>query len=211
MRPGELTPTQSVLQELREESRNMEEGYRFLDEKRLILAAEILRELERYEQARTRFDEQYAAAAASLRAAIERHGLDGVQIYPAVDGAVVELEVKSRSVVGVPVYDVILTPNAAEPAAAPNASPEGERCLKMFSELIPQAAALAGMSGNLERLRREYSRAARRARALEDVLLPELKQTIQGLDSALEELEREEAVRVRWAGLGGDRNGAAKT
>lgn len=208
---NELTPTQSVLQELREESRSMEEGYRFLDEKRLILAAEILRELERYEQARTRFDEQYAAAAASLRAAIERHGLDGVQIYPAVDGAVAELKVKSRSVVGVPVYDVILTSNAAEPAAAPNASPEGERCRKLFSELIPQAAALAGMSGNLERLHREFSRAARRARALEDVLLPELKQTIQGLDSTLEELEREEAVRVHWARLGGDRNGAAKT
>ena len=208
---NELTPTHSVLQELREESRSMEEGYRFLDEKRLILATEILRELGRYEQTRKRFDEQYAAAAASLRAAIERHGLDGVQVYPAVDGADAELKVRSRSVVGVPVYDARLSSQGNEPAAGGNASPEGERCRKMFAALIPQAAVLAGMVGNLERLRREYSRAARQARVLEDVLLPELKQTIQGLDSALEELERDEAVRLRWSGRGGDRNGAAKT
>jgi len=40
---------------------------------------------------------------------------------------------------------------------------------------------------------------ARRARAQEDVLLPEIDETLQEVDSALEEPEREEAIRVRRA------------
>ena len=58
---------------------------------------------------------------------------------------------------------------------------------------------LADLVANLERLRAEYARTARRARAMEDVLLPEIDGTLSAIDTALEELEREEAVRVRRA------------
>jgi virulence factor Mce-like protein len=57
----------------------------------------------------------------------------------------------------------------------------------------------ADLVANLERLRAEYARTARRARAMEDVLLPEIDNTLSAIDTALEELEREEAVRVRRA------------
>jgi V/A-type H+/Na+-transporting ATPase subunit D len=63
--------------------------------------------------------------------------------------------------------------------------------------LIPRAARLAAMVGNLQRLRADYARTARRARALEDVLLPEIDETLRAVESALEELEREEVVRAR--------------
>ena len=36
-------------------------------------------------------------------------------------------------------------------------------------------------------------------RAMEDVLLPEIDATLSAIDTALEELEREESVRVRRA------------
>ena len=84
-----------------------------------------------------------------------------------------------------------------EPELAVGASPEAELCRNAFSDLIPRAARLAVLSGNLERLRLEYTRTARRARALEDVLLPEIDDTLKDIDVALEELEREEAIRVR--------------
>jgi V/A-type H+-transporting ATPase subunit D len=53
------------------------------------------------------------------------------------------------------------------------------------------------MVGNLQRLRADYARTERRARALEDVLLPEIDETLRGVESALDELEREEVVRAR--------------
>jgi V/A-type H+-transporting ATPase subunit D len=76
-------------------------------------------------------------------------------------------------------------------------TPEGEQCRARFDALLPIAARLAVLTGNLERLRREYIRTARRARALEDVLLPEIDARLDGIETALEELEREESVRVR--------------
>ena len=66
----EVVPTQSALLELREEREDMDEGYRFLDEKRLVLAAEIMRELESYEKANRRFSQLFATAADVLQAAV---------------------------------------------------------------------------------------------------------------------------------------------
>jgi V/A-type H+-transporting ATPase subunit D len=46
-------------------------------------------------------------------------------------------------------------------------------------------------------LRREYRRTERRARALENILLPEIEAVLQVIEDHLEALDREEAVRVR--------------
>ena len=67
-----------------------------------------------------------------------------------------------------------------------------------FRALLPRVIALAVIGGNLERLRDDYARTARRARAMEDVLLPEIDQTLGAIQSALEELDREESLRARF-------------
>ena len=80
--PREVSPTHSAFLELREERQGMEEGYHFLDEKRLILAATMLGELQRYEVALNEFRSDYAAAVESLKAALARHGLEELQAQP---------------------------------------------------------------------------------------------------------------------------------
>lgn len=195
----EVTPTQSALLELREERRGMDEGYRFLDEKRLVLAAEALRQLACYEAAMEAFSQRFAQASDALQAAVARHGLEGLEVYPVLSTPEAELVVSERSVLGVSLQEARIEGGEPLPAfPASNPSPEAERCRKLFADLAVQAASLAGISGNLERLREEYQRTARRARALEDVLLPEIDETIAQLDLMLEDLDREEAVRVRY-------------
>ena len=63
----------------------------------------------------------------------------------------------------------------------------------------PPRSPLAASSGNLERLSLEYRRSVRRARALQDVLLPELDRSIADIESRLEELEQEDAIWMRSA------------
>jgi V/A-type H+-transporting ATPase subunit D len=197
--PREVSPTHSAFLELREERQGMEEGYHFLDEKRLILAAAMLGELQRYEVALAEFRKAYALAVEGLKAAVARHGLEELQAHPTGRSWGGALSVRARSVLGVLVNEVeCLTgdPDESPPAAA---SPEARRCRERFAGLLPLAAQLAAMTGNLERLSHEYGRTSRRARALEDVLLPELEQQLRIIDTALEEQEREEAIRVRRA------------
>ena len=62
MAEREVIPTRSAFLELKEERVGMQEGYRFLDEKRLILAAEILVTLNTYTQELAAFRADYAAA-----------------------------------------------------------------------------------------------------------------------------------------------------
>jgi len=213
----EVVPTHSAYLELQAERAGMQEGYRFLDEKRLILASEILAGLKLLEETLTRWREARALALEALRGAIGRHGLEELSVYPAAAGVGCAGEAASRPVLGVRIDAVPeLAPWPAEdrrqgtpgPTVEPVASavfpsPEAELCRERFVNLLPIAARLAAVTGNLERLRQEYVRTSRRARALEDVLLPEIDESLRSIDAALEELDREEVVRVRRAGLDG--------
>jgi V/A-type H+-transporting ATPase subunit D len=200
----EATPTHSAFLELKEERVGMQEGYHFLDEKRLILAAEILTSLATYARELAAFHADYAAAAQALSAATARHGLEGLSLYPPAPQPDGEVRVTERSVLGVRVQETQwpMPPAAGLGPESPEAvdrSPEGDACRAVFVALIPRCAHLADLAANLERLRAEYARTARRARAMEDVLLPEIDATLSAIDTALEELEREESVRVRRA------------
>lgn len=198
MTERDFTPTMSLFLELKEERQGMQEGYRFLDEKRLILAAEILQELSRYESESAAFNADYATAAAALSEAVGRHGVEGLSVYPPSPPMEAEMDLRSRSVLGVTVHE-LQCQIAAQTTTSDTAmfSPEAVRCTDAFRALIPRAAQLAVLAGNLERLREDYARTARRARAMEDVLLPEIDEALSAIDGALEELEREEAVRAR--------------
>ena len=52
------------------------------------------------------------------------------------------------------------------------------------------------MSGNLQRLLSEYRKTERRARALENVVIPEMTHKLHDMSSRLEELDQEDVVRV---------------
>jgi V/A-type H+-transporting ATPase subunit D len=194
---SDLTPTRSAVIALTEERRAMHDSYVFLDEKCLLLAQAMLKELHAYQSVSASLGEALAAAAAALRGALARHGLDGVQRYPAADLAGAALAVARRSLMGVRLQEAELGA-ACDPQLAPvNPSPEAEACRTMHSAVLGLAARLAALSGNLERLHREYRRTVRRVRALQDVLLPEIDRGIYEIETSLEELERDEAVWLR--------------
>jgi V/A-type H+-transporting ATPase subunit D len=194
---SEATPTRSVLLEMKEERRAMHEGYVFLDEKCLLLAAEMLRMLERYGREHEALRDAHGTAVAALQAAVEHHGLDGVQVYP--DDALPDAWIarKTRTFMGVTLQDAAstATPGALNVAVA--ASPQAEAARAAFRALLRCAVPLAATAGNLERLHREYRKSVRRARALQDVLLPELDRDVREIEARLEELEQEDAIYMR--------------
>jgi V/A-type H+-transporting ATPase subunit D len=198
---SEVTPTRSAVLELKEERHAMREGHVFLDEKCLLLAGEIVAELRRYAELEAEFLPACQRATAALHAAIGRHGLEELLVYPTAGLEQARAELIPRSLVGVHLLEARLQLELAAPPEplmqGVNASPEARGCREAFAELIEMAAPLAALSGNLERLYLAYRRALRRARALQDVLLPELDQTVYELEAGLEDLEREDAIAMR--------------
>ena len=76
-------------------------------------------------------------------------------------------------------------------------SPEVRRCADAFRALLEAAAPLAAITTNLERLMREYGRTERRVRALENVVLPEIREDLAAMEEHLDLNEQEEVIRVR--------------
>jgi V/A-type H+-transporting ATPase subunit D len=87
--------------------------------------------------------------------------------------------------------------DAPTPPPSLAASPELRALRRAFAELLEAAAPIGAVTGNLERLSQEYRRSVRRARALQDVLLPELEREMAAVESALDESERQEALAMR--------------
>ena len=194
---SDASATRSAVIELKDERRAMHEGYVFLDEKCLLLAGEILRELARYGQLQRDFLKLHEDASIALRLAVMRHGLQGLQIYPPIDLSPARVRSAGRSLMGVRLQEATFESGHVQAATAVDRSPEAEACRRAFAAVLAAAAPIAAVSGNLERLSLEYRRAVRRARALQDVMLPELDRTIYDIDSRLEELEREDAIWMR--------------
>jgi len=191
------SPTRSRLIALGEERRAMREGYVFLDEKCLLLAAAMTAELKRHDVLRAAFAEARREARRNLEAALLRHGLDGLAVYPAPAAECVELSLQHSSLLGVALCrsEAGKRPLAAPPAVFP--SPEAEACRAAFVALSAAAVPLAATTGNLLRLYREYRRTLRRACAIHDVVLPEIDIEFVDIEVHLDEMEREEALWIR--------------
>jgi V/A-type H+-transporting ATPase subunit D len=193
----DVTPTRSVVLELKDERRAMHEGYVFLDEKCLLLAGEMLRELAHYAALQRGVMAAWGIAVAALQAAIMRHGLDGLQVYPPLDLGHADVRRTPRSLMGVRLQEAALAALARPAPPAVDCSPEAEACRRAFVHLVELTVPFASAAGNLERLSLEYRRAVRRARALSDVLLPELDRDVYEIETRLEELEQEDAISMR--------------
>lgn len=194
--------TRSAALALQEERTVMAQGYTFLDEKRVLLATEILRRLRDYERREKEYLDQMRSAREAMRAAIGRHGFEGLQVYPALDPAIHRVKRTHAKFLGVPLTAQSLHVETHDTGTGPelvalDPSPEAAACRTAFLELMKTLAELSAEGANLVRLAEEYRRTQKRASALENILLPEIETRLQRVNEHLEATEQEEAVRVR--------------
>ena len=193
---NDYTPTRSLLIALGDERRTMREGSAFLDEKCLLLAGEMLREVRRHRELMHALRKADAGARRALREAVGRHGVNGLQVH-AVPPVSEHIEAHTRSLLGVGLVKAVLVASLPPTRHAVHPSPEAAACRAAHRHLAPILVELAAVSTNLARLHAEYRRTVRRVRALQDVLLPELDDSSADIDTRLEDLEREDAVASR--------------
>jgi V/A-type H+/Na+-transporting ATPase subunit D len=197
---GEVAATRVAMLELRDERRLVQEGYELLDEKRVLLATEILRQLRQHMALDHTQQEQWQAARTALGAAIEVHGFDDLTVEPPVSLADARMLIERRTFLGLPLRMATLEAGSALPVAPPvRSTPELRRTAAAFGTLAASLVTQAALEANLRCLVAEYRRTERRARALENVLLPEIDRSLRSIEEQLDAVDQEEAVRVRNA------------
>lgn len=197
---SDIIPTRGAALALAEEKSLIEMGFGFLDEKRVLLATNLLRELREWQQVSKDYETKNERAVDALKGAVILHGLEGVQLYPAPVKEISAIALKTTNYLGVKLtsepeldWQIDPAPNAVDPSAM------AENCRQAFAALVPIAARLAVKQSNISRLIREYRATERRARALENVLLPEATSALRKITDYLDEADQEEAIRIRNA------------
>lgn len=197
----ELSPTRAQALALRDEQKLIREGYEFLDEKRMLLAQELLRQLESYRVLKARHESARRAALESLARATQRHGLEELILYPQPYVSAPRVTIETRNFLGIKLVEAAVDAQGGEAGDdAPRAafpSAEAKRAADAFRALLAEGSRLAAVTSNLQLLAREYRATERRARALENVMLPEIAVALKQIGEHLETAEQEEALLVR--------------
>lgn len=189
--------THADLLDLRNERGIMQEGFHFLDEKRLMLAAECLKELTHLEALEARAVEQREKVRQALRRVILEQGLAGTRSLPPALEIKTDFHFLTQNFLGTSVLTgdpgLLATPVKQRIPT----SETTRKCADAVVEWLQQLANIAVLTHNLTDLVADYKRTERRARAIEDVLLPENEEQIRDLEDRLEDIDQEEAIRVR--------------
>jgi V/A-type H+/Na+-transporting ATPase subunit D len=170
-------------------------GAGLLDRKQRVLGGELARL--RLRARRTREEWQQAASEAQ-RWLARSHTLDGAERIAAVASpSPAVVRVTWQAAMGV------LYPDAADVVLAPAARTAGSSALTLTRQTHQRALAAAAALAAAERAHAEVARELEstrlRRRAIERRLLPRLEGELRRLTMQLDELDREENVRLRWA------------
>lgn len=199
----EVTPTRASQLALRDEQKLIQEGYEFLDEKRMLLAQEILHQLQAYKALNEPRQLAQKQALTQLIAASMRHGVEELSLYPPPFADDLTIERERRKFIGFSLIQANCNFTASDVRQGPPQpvypSVEATDCARAFRDLIAMDIARAAINTNVHRLIDEYIKTERSARALENVVLPEIAEVVKHIGESLETNDQEEALQVRHA------------
>lgn len=176
-------------------------GARLLRAKREVLAGELFRMVREVLEGRATLDTVLQEAVKSLALARALDGDDALESLETVAGREIPLHVQVRRVWGVPTPTVsapILQRAADERGSSPTGwGPAGVEAARLHEEGLEVLLRIASRELHLARLGEEIQATSRRINALEQLLLPALGAEAGRIEGALEERDREDAVRLK--------------
>ncbi len=187
-----VTPTKSRLQVLRQQLNFAEEGYDLLEQKRQILAIELMQRMARVRDVEQAAGEQLRAAHAAQREAALAIGADALDRAALGTARAHEVTVTYQHLMGMrlPASSAHLQETGA-PFGTGGTSAHTDLAMQKFLEVLPLLGELAGLQNAVLHLSKELRKTQRRANALSKLLIPAYRETITYVASTLEERERE--------------------
>jgi V/A-type H+-transporting ATPase subunit D len=193
-----VPPTHSNLLRIQQELQFAQEGYEILDRKREVLTTELLHLAHDAESLQESVWELLTQAYQSLAQARMTMGREHVEWAALAVNETVEVDINYRGVMGVPIP---MVKAHAEPAKMPYSLGDTMATLdgasSGFREIISRVPELTESLISAWRLAWELRKTQRRVNALEHIFIPDYEDTVEYIESELEEREREAVFRVK--------------
>jgi V/A-type H+-transporting ATPase subunit D len=196
-----IKPTRMELLKLKKRVKLADRGYRLLREKRDALISELMVAIREYRDARRRVEEDLRAAFYNLLMAEVLLGSRDLEQISGVTVRDIGLEFMTRNIMGVLVpimkigdlvrrinergYGLLSTTAKLDDAA------------RSFEESLLSIVKLAEVEESVRRIALEVEKTKRRVNALEYMVIPRLKATIKHIEMRMEEIERENFLRLK--------------
>lgn len=190
-----VAPTKSNHLELSRQLSSAEEGYELLDQKRQILVYELMSRLGRARDAERRVAEALQQAFAALRGALLDVGSASVDRAALAVALEHQVELSSQNLMGIFLPTVTaITAEYSVQFGVGGTSARTDAAMRKFVEALSLLAELAELENSVIRLARELRKTQRRCNALSKVFIPDYSETIEYIQSNLEERERESLI-----------------
>lgn len=187
-----IAPTKSNLLTLRRDLAVATEGFSLLDQKREILVMELMVLLNQARDLQKRISDAQARALETLRLAIARQGRDRLQAATGGVRYAHRVQSSTRVVAGVRLPQITVTLDTLRPQFAfAGSDPLLDTLMRQHLELLPLTASLSQMETAVHLLAHDLKKTQRRVNALEQVFIPNFKDTLKFIRDSLESKELE--------------------
>ena len=191
-------PTKTNSIKLKNELKFAQQGYELLDQKRNILIIELMALVDQTADFQSKVENALAKAFKALEAAVLDMGKLKVQYLSGAVHIDTDLKISSRRVMGVnlPVIDTEFT------EYGPHYSPMGtsfwiDASLNSFKQALKLLGKLSELKISVLRLAKEVKKTIIKVNALEKIAIPDLQETVNYIESRLEENERDMFVLMK--------------
>ncbi len=196
-----INPTRMELLKLKQREKLAVKGHSLLKEKRNALIMEFFNILERVKGSRDEVSEKLQEAYQDLTAAQVMMGDLSVKKAAMSVTESVDVDIDSRSVMGVvvPVIDSEISQRTIVERGYGfmDTSVKLDEAAKKFEESIQLIIELGEIEKTIMLLAGEIESTKRRVNALEHIIIPRIENTVKYIEMRLEEMERENFVRLK--------------
>ncbi|ADP78038.1 V-type ATPase, D subunit [Methanothermus fervidus DSM 2088] len=196
-----VNPTRMELLKLKQREKLAVKGHNLLKEKRNALIMEFFNLLDRIKGMRKEIEEELQDAFKDLMEAYIHTGDAKVKKAAMAVQESVSVDIDSRSIMGVvvPLVDAESKERSMVERGYGlfDTSAKIDEVAKKFEKLIPKIIELGEVEKSIRLLAGEIESTKRRVNALEHIIIPKLKNTIKYIEMRLEEMERENFVRLK--------------
>lgn len=197
----QVSPTRTELLTRRAQVRLAEQGAEMLRTKREVLIREFLKDLKNFSSERDKMRSAVMKAVQSLLTAVAVDGTETISSVSSATRRPVTVELKKRNIWGASVIDIesdySVRPSESRGYTPYTVSARIDETASAFEEVIEHAIHVAPVEHKLNVLAEHIRKTSRRVNALEQRLLPSLREQISFIRDTLDQREREDTFRLK--------------
>lgn len=188
----DVPPTKSSLRRLKEDLSFAYEGYDLLNQKREILAVEIVRKADVLKKVEADFRKILNELYAEYRNAAVDTGAGNITLQSCFETRSYFLQTDLTKLMGFKLLNITLDLKNSPPLALPNTTAAYDQAREKSREALRILAEYASVTKSVIMLSRELKKVQRRVNALEKLFIPQHEEAKKFITDRIEELEREE-------------------